>query len=235
MDIFARLASQATSKVADKISGKLTAGVMKYTRAARNLLSGDLSGAGNALLDNVFGPSSSYGAGNVMLAGSTWAAMYQTYLDAQNVVRERQNLWHLLVEPLGSTRAPSINMLAQSISYNGMQLGYDPRKIGSGFTQAPTGSDPVTLTITTLDSDGEIKEWMEQLKAKAVHPDGTFGLLSDYANKFTITHGGWQEGRGYSKTFVLVPVDYQVALDRSVEEFSTVTLTFTEAESYGAL
>lgn len=235
-DIFSRLAYQATEKYAKKVSGKLNASVLKYTSVARNLLNGNFEGAANSLLDNIYGPSSGYGGGNVVLARSTWAAMFQNYQDAQNVLRERSNLWHILVEPLGKVAAPRINLLAQEVSYNGMQLGYDTKKIGSGFTQAPSGSDPVTMTFTTQDdSDGEIKAWMENLKALAVHADGTYGLLSEYANKFTITHAHWEQGRGYSKTVVLVPVDYQVSLNRATEEFSSLTLTFTQAETFGAL
>jgi len=236
MDIFSRLASQATEKLANKVSSKLNSKVLKYTTAARKLLGGDFNGAANAVLDNIYGAGSSYGAGNAVLARSTWASMYQQYREAQAVLRERQNLWHLLIEPVGKIGAPALNMLAQEISYNGVALGYDTKKLGSGFTQAPTGRDPVTLTITTLDSaDGEIKAWMENLAALAAHPDGTYGLLSDYANTFTITHAHWEQGRGYTASWVLVPVDCQVSLNRTVEDFSTVTLTFTQAETFGAL
>lgn len=236
MDIFSRLASQATDKLASKVSSRLSSKVLKYTTAARKLLGGDIDGAANAILDNIYGAGSSYGAGNVALARSTWAAMYQQYREAQGVLRERQNLWHILIEPVGKIGAPRVNLLAQEVSYNGTQLGYDTRKLGSGFTQAPTGRDPVTLTITTLDSaDGEIKGWMDNLQALAAHPDGTFGLLSDYANTFTITHAHWEEGRGYTRSWVLVPVDDQVSLNRTAEEFSSITLTFTQAETYGAI
>lgn len=235
-DIFSRLAFQATNSAVGKLAGSLGAGTLKFASTARNLLSGNFEGAGNSLLDNIFGASSSYGGGNQVLAGSTWAAMYQQYQEAQSVIRERSNLWHILIEPVGRLAPPSrLNMLAQEVSYNGVQLGYDTKKIGSGFTQAPTGRDPCTLSITTLDSDGEIKQWMENLQSLHAHPDGTFGLMSDYCNKFTITHGAWEEGRGYSRTWVLAPVDCQVSLNRTVEEFSTVTLTFTEAEAFGAL
>jgi len=234
-NIFERLANQATYSASRKLGSVLSAGTLKYGSAVRGLLNGDLSGAANSLLDNIFGASSSYGGGNVALARSTWATLYQNYLEAQNVLRERTNLWHIQIDPIGPAPAPRVNLLAQEVGYNGMQLGYDTRKIGAGFTQAPSGADPVELTITTVDCDGEIKAWMEQLKQLHAHPDGTFGLLSDYANKFTITHGAFEEGRGYSNSWVLVPVSYQVSMNRAVEEFSTVNLTFTQAESFGAL
>lgn len=231
--IFERFGYQAAGKIAGSISA--SAPVVKYTKVVGNLLNGNLAGAANGLMDNFFGPSSSYGGGNVALAGTTWATLYAMYEESMGVLRERSNLWHVLVEPIGKVSAPRVNLLATEFSYNGVQLGYEPKKIGSGFTQVPTGADPVELTMTCYDVDGEIKTWFENLKRQHAHPDGTFGLPGDYANKFTITHGAIEEGRGYSNSWVLIPVSCQVSQNRAVEEFSALNLTFTQYESFGAL
>jgi hypothetical protein len=231
--IFERLGYQAAGKVAGALSA--SAPVIKYTKIAGNLLNGNLSGAANGLMDNFFGASSEYGGGNVALAGTSWATLYAMFQESMDVLRERSNLWHVLVEPIGKVGAPRINLLATEFSYNGVQLGYETKKIGSGFTQVPTGADPVELTMTCYDVDGEIKSWFENLKLLHAHPDGTFGLPGDYANTFTITHGAIEEGRGYSKSWVLVPVSCQVAQNRAVEEFSALNLTFTQYDSLGTL
>jgi len=231
--IFERLGYQAANKVVGAI--KVPAAVTKYASIASNLLGGNLSGAANGALDKMFGASSSYGEGNVVLAGTSWNTLIQMYHEQQSVLRERSNLWHVLVEPIGKISAPRINLLATEFSYNGVQLGYDTKKIGSGFTQVPMGADPTELTLTCYDVDGEIKTWFENLQRLAAHPDGTFGLPGDYANTFTFTHGAIEEGRGYAKSMVLVPVSCQVAQNRAVEEFSAVNLTFTQYESFGAL
>jgi hypothetical protein len=231
--IFERLGYQGAGKIAGALSA--SAPVIKYTKIAGNLLNGNLGGAANGLMDNFFGASSKYGGGNVALAGTSWATLYAMYLESMDVLRERSNLFHILVEPIGKVSAPRVNLLATEISYNGVQLGYETKKIGSGFTQVPTGVDPVELTMTCYDVDGEIKSWFENLKRQHAHPDGTFGLPGDYANTFTITHGAIEEGRGYSNSWVLVPVSCQVAQNRAVEEFSALNLTFTQYESFGAL
>lgn len=231
--IFERLGYQAAGKVAGSLSASEP--VIKYTKIAGNLLNGNLGAAANGLMDTVFGASSKYGGGNVALAGTSWATLYSMFLESQDVLRERSNLFHVLVEPIGKVSAPRVNLLATEISYNGVQLGYDTKKIGSGFTQVPTGADPVELTMTCYDVDGEIKSWFENLKRQHAHPDGTFGLPGDYANTFTITHGAIEEGRGYSNSWVLLPVSCQVAQNRAVEEFSALNLTFTQYESFGAL
>lgn len=233
MSIFDRLGYQAAQ--AATAAFKPPASLIKYASIGRGLLNGDLSAATNSLLDLTFGAASKYGGGNVALAGTSWATLLQMYNESQAVMRERSNLWHVLVEPLGQAPVPRVNLLATDFSYNSVQLGYDTKKIGSGFTQVPTGADPVELTLTCYDVDGEIKTWFDQLKSLAAHKNGTFGLLADYANKFTITHGAIEEGRGYSTSFVLVPVSCAVQQDRKVEEFSALTLTFTQAESFGAL
>ncbi|QLG96717.1 hypothetical protein HZF02_32895 (plasmid) [Pseudomonas yamanorum] len=231
--IFERLGYQAAGKIAGSL-GAPPKGI-KFVKAAGDLLNGNFSGAANGLMDNFFGAASRFGGGNVALAGTSWATLLAMYYESQNVLRERSNLWHVLVEPIGRINAPRVNLLATEFSYNGVQLGYETKKIGSGFVQVPTGADPVELTMTCYDVDGEIKLWFENLKRLHAHPDGTFGLPGDYANTFTITHGAIEEGRGYSNSWVLVPVNCQVAQNRAVEEFSALNLTFTQYESLGAL
>jgi hypothetical protein len=232
--IFERLGYQAAGKAANAI-GSGSAKTNKFFKAAGNLLNGNLSSLANGLMDDYFGPST-YDSGNVALAGVGWGTLLSLYQESQGVARERSNLWHILVEPIGKIYAPRVNLLATEVSYNSVQLGYEPKKIGSGFTQVPAGADPIELTLTCYDVNGEIKQWFEQLKRQHAHPDGTFGLPGDYANTFTITHGAIEEGRGYSSPpMVLVPVSCQVSQNRAIEEFSALNLTFTQYESFGAL
>lgn len=233
MSIFDRLGYQAAQAAVSAITPP--DGLIKYGSVARGLLNGDLGGAFNSLLDVEFGAASKYGGGNVALAGASWATLLQMYYESQAVMRERSNLFHIVVESRGRVPVPRFNLLATEFSYNSVQLGYDTKKIGGGFTQAPTGADPVEVSFTCHDVDGEIKSWFERLKAVAAPGNGTFGLLADYANKFTITHGAIQEGRGYATSLVLVPVSCAVQQDRKVEEFTALTLTFTQAESFGAI
>lgn len=231
--IFERLGNQGINAAIGSI--KTPAAITKFGSIASNLIGGNFGAAANKGLDKLFGASSSYGAGNVALAGTSWSTLIQMYEEAQSVLRERSNLWHVLVEPIGKVGAPRVNLLATEFSYNSVQLGYDTRKIGSGFTQVPTGSEPTEVTLTCYDVDGEIKTWFENLKLQAAHPDGTFGLPADYANTFTFTHGAIEEGRGYASSMVLIPVSCQVAQNRAIEEFSALNLTFTTYESFGAL
>lgn len=235
-NIFERLAYQGVEKAAGSVQKGLPNAVLKYTSAARNLLGGNLSGAANGVLDNVFGRTSMFSAGgNVILAGQSWNSILEQFEEASSVQRERTNLWHIAVDPVGKIRAPRINLLSTEVSYNSVQLGYEPVKIGSGFTQAPTGADPVELRIVCYDVDGEIKTWFDQLKAIATPRDGSFAVPSEYANTITVTHGSIEESRGYSAKWVLVPVSCEVSLSRSTDEFTALNLTFTQHDSFGAL
>jgi hypothetical protein len=233
-NIFERMAYQGIAAVTPKLG--LSSKVLKYTSAARNLLNGNLSGAANGVLDNVFGRTSMFSAGgNIILAGQSWDSQLQMFEEASSVLRERTNLWHIGIDPVGKIAAPRVNLLATEVSFNSVQLGYEPIKIGSGFTQAPTGADPVELRIVCYDVDGEIKTWFANLKTLAAHPDGTFGVPSDYANTITVTHGAIEEGKGYSESWVLLPVSCEVSLSRSTDEFTALNLSFTQHDTFGGL
>lgn len=237
-NIFERLAYQGTEAATKKISQGLNQGVLKYTSAARDLLTGNLSGAANKVLDNVFGRTGAFSGGdggNIIMAGQSWSSLLQMYEEASGVSRERTNLWHIGVDPVGKIRAPRVNLLSTEVTYNSVQLGWEPVKIGSGFTVAPTGNDPVELRIVCYDVDGEIKSWFDQLKATATPQDGSFAVPSDYTNTITVTHGAVEEHRGYSKSWVMVPVSCEVNLSRSTDEFTALNLTFMQHDSFGGL
>ncbi|MDH1403676.1 hypothetical protein [Pseudomonas sp. GD03730] len=233
-NIFERLAYQATSAVTPKAG--LSTGVLKYTSAARDMLSGNVSGASNKVLDQLYGRTSKFSnVDNVLLGGVSWSKLEQMFEEASGVNRERSNLWHVGVAPIGKIAAPRVNLLAIECSYNGTQLGWEPGKIGSGFTQAPTGADPVELHLTCYDVDGEIKAWFDQLRLTVAAPDGTFGLPSQYTNHITITHGAVRESYGYSASWAMVPVSCETQQARSADEFATINLTFGQYDYFGVL
>lgn len=241
--IFDRLAYQATSAATSKATTALTnklglssSNALKYTSTARALLNGDMSTAANKLMDTIFGRTSKYAAGgNVILAGQAWSTIQSMYEEAAGIERERANLFHVGVEPVGAVVAPRVNLLCIEASYNGVQLGWDTVKIGSGFTQRSAGAEPVELRLTTYDVDGEIKAWFDQLKYLVAPPDGTYGLPSDYCNTFTLTHGTVEEGTGYSASWVMVPVSCEVNSSRSTDEFTALNLTFSQFDYFGSL
>ncbi|WP_219097742.1 hypothetical protein [Pseudomonas sp. UMAB-40] len=233
-NIFERLAFQGLGSITPKLG--LSSSLLKYTSTARNLLSGNLSGAANSWMDNKFGRNNTFSeGGNIILAGQSWDTVIQMFEEASSVKRERANLWHVAVDPVGKVSAPRVNLLATEVSFNSVQLGYEPIKIGSGFTQAPTGAEPTELRLVCYDVDGEIQTWMGRLAMLAAHPDGTFGVPSDYANTITVTHGAVEEGKGYSKSWVLLPVSCEVNLSRSTDEFTALNLSFTQHDTFGGL
>ena len=233
-NIFERMAYQAADKIIPKVG--LSNKALKYTSAARDLLNGNLSGSANKLLDAVYGRTNRFSAGgNVILAGLSWTQQIQMFEEASSIQRERTNLWHVDVAPTGKINAPRVNLLATEASYNSMQLVWESVKIGSGFTQSGTGAEATELRLVTYDVDGEIKQWFDQLRATVARPDGTFGLPTEYCNTITITHGAVIEGRGYSKSWVMVPGSCEVNLQRSTDDFTALNLTFIEFDSLGSL
>lgn len=237
-NIFERLAYQGVEEATKKIAKSLPNAVVKYASAARDFLGGNFSGSANKVLDNVFGRTGAFSgdtSGNIIMARQSWPAILQMYEEASGVERERTNLWHIGVDPVGKISAPRVNLLSTEVTYNSVQLGWEPVKIGSGFTMAPTGNEPVELRIVCYDVDGEIKSWFYQLQATASPRDGTFAVPSEYANTITITHGAVEEGRGYSRNWVMVPVSCEINLSRSTDEFTALNLTFTQHSSFGGL
>lgn len=233
-NIFERMAYQVADKVTPKIG--LSNKALKFSSAARDLLNGNLSSGANRLLDAVYGRTNRFSAGgNVILAGLSWSQQIEMFEEASSIQRERTNLFHVDVAPTGKISAPRVNLLATEASYNSAQLGWDPVKIGSGFSQSATGAEPTELRLVTYDVDGEIKQWFDQLKATVARPDGTFGLPTEYCNTITITHGSVLEGRGYSKGWVMVPGSCEVNLARSTDDFTALNLTFIEFDYYGSL
>ena len=232
--IFERMAYQGIERITPKLG--LSDKALKYTSAARDFLGGNLAGGANKLLDSVFGRSSRFSeGGNSILAGVSWAQQIQMFEEASGVDRERTNLFHIDVAPIGKIHAPRINLLATEASYSGVQLGWEPVKIGSGFTQSATGAEGVELRLVCYDVAGEIKSWFDQLKATVARPDGTYGLPTEYANTITVTHGAVMEGNGYAKSWAMVPGSCEVNLARSTDEFTALNLTFIEFDYFGSL
>lgn len=233
-NIFERMAYQGIERITPKLG--LSDKALKYTSAARDVLGGNLAGGANKLLDSVFGRSSRFSeGGNSILAGVSWAQQIQMFEEASGVDRERTNLFHIDVAPIGKINAPRINLLATEASYSGVQLGWEPVKIGSGFTQAATGAEAVELRLVCYDVAGEIKSWFDQLKATVARPDGTYGLPTEYANTITVTHGAVMEGYGYANSWAMVPGSCEVNLARSTDEFTALNLTFIEFDYFGSL
>ncbi|KTT16897.1 hypothetical protein EGJ51_17800 [Pseudomonas fulva] len=228
-NIFERMAYQAANKVIPKIG--VSSKVLKYSSAARDILNGNLPSGTNRLLDAVYGRAS----GNIILAGLSWPQQIQMFEEASSIERERTNLFHIDIAPTGRINAPRVNLLATEASYNQTQLGWDSVKIGSGFSQAPTGAEATELRLVTYDVDGEIKQWFDQLKATVAHGDGTYGLPTEYCNTITVTHGAVLEGRGYAKSWVMVPGTCEVNLQRSTDDFTALNLTFIEFDYFGSL
>ena len=233
-NIFERMAYQGIERITPKLG--LSDKALRYSSAARDLLGGNLSGAGNKLLDAVYGRSSRFSdGGTAILAGVSWAQQIEMFEEASGVNRERTNLFHIDVAPVGKIHAPRVNLLATEASYSGVQLGWEPVKIGSGFTQAATGAEAVELRLVCYDVDGEIKSWFDKLKATVARPDGTYGLPTEYANVITVTHGAVMEGYGYANGWAMVPDTCEVNLARSTDDFTALNLTFIEFDYFGSL
>jgi len=233
-NIFERMAFQGLERIIPK--GGLSSKALKYSSAARDLLGGNLSGAANKLMDSVYGRSSRFSeGGNTILAGLSWSQQIQMFEEAAGVDRERTNLFHIGVSPVGKISAPRVNLLATEASYSGVQLGWEPVKIGSGFTQSATGAEAVELRLVCYDVAGEIKTWFDKLKATVARPDGLYGVPTEYANVITVTHGAVMEGYGYSNGWAMVPGSCEVNLARSTDDFTALNLTFIEFDYFGSL
>lgn len=233
-NIFERMAYQATERIAPKVG--LSNKALKYVSSARELLNGNVAGSANKLLDAVYGRSSRYSeGGNMILAGASWAQQIQMFEEASGVDRERTNLFHIDIAPIGKISAPRVNLLATEASYSSVQMGWEPVKIGSGFSHQSTGVEPTELRLVCYDVGGEIKLWFDKLKATVARPDGTFGLPTEYTNTITVTHGAVMQGYGYANGWAMVPGSCEINLARSTDEFTALNLSFIEYDYFGSL
>lgn len=70
-----------------------------------------------------------------------------------------------------------LDIYVKDISYGPTQIENEPIKVGGTTITYPTGSAPVSLSMTVRDNEDErIADWFDDWAELVVHEDGTVGL-----------------------------------------------------------
>lgn len=135
-----------------------------------------------------------------------------------------------------------INLFVVDIGYGPITISADSHKVGAAVLDAPNGSEPTDLRITTMDDEkGSVRRWFDNLAGKLASPDGTFGLPREYLVKIKVTHSfvtdqsskNWIGGvQPWSKEAWYRPMSLEVDLSRKDEALEEFTMVFHQFDTY---
>lgn len=178
-----------------------------------------------------------------LLGGITLREAREMYEQLRDAQLARKNLFFVRVvdynpPPVeyadGMYFTSLFNLFAVDVSYSPFTLTGDKAPIGSAVFDKLSGSDPVELTITTMDdSRGSIKRWFQGKYLQAAHADGTFGLPSEYWVDIEVYHATPQAREdAYWVTWRMRPQNTQHELSRRDQALGEVAMTFAQVDTF---
>lgn len=178
-----------------------------------------------------------------LLGGLTLREAQEMYSQLAAAQLARKNLFFVRVidynpPPVeyapGSYFTSLFNLFALDVSYGPSTLTGEKVPLGSAVMDKLTGAEAVELSITTMDdSRGSLKRWFDAKAAQAAHPDGTFGLPSEYWLDFEIYHATPKaDENAYKQLIRMRPVSAQHELSRRDQGLGEVQMTFTQFHTF---
>ncbi|MEJ7806284.1 MAG: hypothetical protein WKG03_10245 [Telluria sp.] len=227
------LGTAAINKFAPKLAGPLS-------RALRGDVAGALTdGIGNAIT----GAAAKKLGKQRLLGGISLSEAKRIAAEIQATNFSKKNLWYLELgdwEPVPGYEniSHAFNMFATDVSYSSSSIVSEPKNIGMGVMDAPTGTERVELRITTLDdARGTIRGWFDAKCAKVAHSDGTLGLPVNYLVTILVAQSATDEIGGalfgaFKQRFVLRPTSIEVELSRGEDGLQQIQLVFTQFDTF---
>lgn len=244
------VARNAAVGLANKyIPGHLQKIVTAGTGAIGDIMNGDFSNAGlrvfdSGLLDGILPGMSGiaaqaryFGTPTPLMGGITPAEAKRIHDEMHHTRYCKKNLWLIEVGGALGDVSNRFNLFATGLEYSPFTLSGEKRRIGAAHADILNSSDPVEMSITTLDDDsGFIKAWFEAHAAMAANGDGTVGVPASYAIKIKVVHGfvskGMFGGNGYQNIGLFRPANISFGLDRREDGLSEVQMTFAQLDTF---
>lgn len=239
----------ATGIVNKYIPGHLQKVVGAGTGAIGDIMNGDLSNAGLRLFDSgvldgmipgmsgIAAQARYFGTPTPLFGGITPAEAKLIHDEMHNTRYCKKNLWLIEVGGALGDASSRFNLFATDLEYSPFTLSGEKRRIGAAHADSLNSSDPIELSMTTLDDQsGFIKAWFEAHAAAAANGDGTVGVPADYAIKIKIVHGfvskGFFGGSGYQNIGLFRPANIAFSLSRREDGLSEVQMTFAQLDTF---
>jgi hypothetical protein len=241
------LGAMAGSIMGQAASKYVPSSVTRAVNAAGNiggkLLSGDLIGAGMGVLNSgVLGDlggfagiakqAAFWGGDTPMFANVSPAQAKAIFKESVNTTFAQKNWFVLEVSsPLYGDISQRFNLFASDVEYSPTTVTAEKRKLGGTTVDSVQSSEPVELTITTLDNDaGFLKNWFNAHAHEAVHTDGTIGYPADYAVSIKVVHG-YPFG-DYEDIGLFRPQSMAISLSRKEDAMQELTMTFSQLDTF---
>lgn len=237
-----------TSSIMGQAASKFVpTAVTRAVNAAGNiggkLLNGDLIGAGMGVLNSgILGDLG--GLGGIARQAAFWGGSTPMFANvspaqAKSIFKESiattfaQKNWFVLEvsSPLQGDISSRFNLMASDVEYAPSTITAEKRKVGGTTVDSVQSSEPVELTITTLDNDaGFLKNWFNAHAHAAVRTDGTIGYPADYAINIKVVHG-YPFGE-YEDIGLFRPQNMQISLSRKEDAMQEITMTFSQLDTF---
>jgi hypothetical protein len=177
-----------------------------------------------------------------MLGGLSPQETLTLYQRHQGIEFCRKNLWFLEVSSALSGENELFNMFAYNMDFSPVTLTGEKKQIGASHVDLVSSSDPVEMTITTLDDvSGSIKQWFEAHGSACAASDGTVGVPADYAIRIKVTHAFVDRntdkdgnGLGYVSKGLFRVGNMSLGLSRSEQALSEITMSFVQLDTFMA-
>ena len=226
-----------TSRLPSSVQQKISTG----TGIFQDIQDGNLIGAGQRLLNarggGRFG-NNHFNTPTAMLGGLSPAEALNRYRQHSGIDFAYKNLWLLEVSSALKGESDIFNMYAYNVDFSPFTITGEKKQIGSAHVDLVNSSDPVEMTITTLDDvNGSIKRWFEDHAVACAPSDGTVGVPHDYAIKIKVTHAfSSKESNkgGYQSKGMFRTGNITLGLSRSEQSMAETTMSFVQLDTFMA-
>lgn len=245
--VFERVAWKVAQEAAAR--GKLPSKVAKYLPSARKLLGGDIEGAVLDALGIVDAGGGSIGRPRIggslarpspLLGGINLKKVREIFEKSAGTEYAKKNLWFLSITDLKNNGGELVdhNLFATDVSYAPLTVVGEAVAIGSGSFDKVTGTERVSMRISTLDdSAGSIKNWFKERHDRMCRQNGLFGLPVDYLFRVEVTHAVISGGdvSAYKDSFIMRAGTIEYELSRRDDALQELQMTFEQYDTFATL
>ncbi len=211
-----------------------------------DLMNGDLVSAGRHLMNTgilgdlggfkgIIDQALFWATPTPLMGGLSPYEAKQIYQQTASTDYAKKNLFLIEVNSaLYGDISDRFNLFSTDVEYAPSTITAEKRKIGGTTTDSVQSSEPVDLSITTLDdSEGFLRNWFNYHAQKTVHTDGTVGLPAEYAIRIKIVHNFLKPNDyAYQDIGLFRPQNMNLSLSRHDDALQELTMQFSQLDTF---